>query len=210
MTQLLRPSVRAGLGSARLLLVGLGLVHQRHQQIAVEHRAGHRHQLLHADVEARVLLDALEAEGDHRDLGIARLGQGLAQKRHVIRRAAAAAGLEVDQRDLVRVVPAGLQGVDELADHQNRRVAGVVVHVLQPRGRDLRAGLVQQLHLVAVGAQHADDHLEVHGQHRGHEYGVVLLHFLREGNVIRVHITCPFPPMRPAGCASGCAPRRGW
>ena len=210
MAQPLRPPVRTGLGSTRLHLIGLRLVHQRHQQVAVEHRAGHRHQLLHADVEARVLLDALKAEGDHRNLGIARLGQGLAQKRYVIRRAAAAAGLEVDQRHLVGVVVAGLERVDELADHQNRRVAGVVVHVLQPRGRDLRAGFVQQLHPVAVGAQHAHDHLEVHGQHRGHEYGVVLLHFLCEGNVVCVHITCPFPPMHPAGCASGCAPRRGW
>lgn len=45
------------------------------------------------------------------------------------------------------------------------RVARVVVHVLQPLVHDVRPVVFQNLHVVALLAQHIDDHGEVDGRH---------------------------------------------
>ena len=112
-----------------------------------------------------------------------RLLQRLAQQMDVVGRPAPAPGLEEDEGHPVRVVPAALEGVDELADHQNGGVAGVVMDIFEPRLRDPGPAGLQQLHLVAGALHHLADELEVHGQHIGHQDGVGLFHLLSEDDV---------------------------
>ena len=134
-----RPRLGQFLALARALLIGPHLIDQSHEKVGVEHGVEHVVDHRQRQAEAGVLLDAREAEGDHRHIAVPRLFKRLAQKGDVVRGAAAAAGLEQHQRHLVRVVFAALQGVDELADDEYGRIAGVVVHILEARVADLPA-----------------------------------------------------------------------
>ena len=116
--------------------------------------------------------------------------QRFAQQIDVVAGAAAAAGLGDNQRDLIDVVFAGVQRVEKLADDQQRRHAGVVVHVFEALGHDVWAAVGQQLGVIAVEAEHLDDQRKVELQHVGHEDGVARLpHFAGKFNVIAGH-TC--------------------
>ena len=64
---------------------------------------------------------------------MAALAQGLADERDVVGGTAAAAGLADNHGRLGQVVPTALDGLHDLARHQNRRIADVIVHVAQAR-----------------------------------------------------------------------------
>ena len=78
------------------------------------------------------------------------------------------------------VVLAAFHRVDELADDQDGGEAGVVVDVFLSVIQDALAGGVEHLHLVAHGLDDPHQHGEVHGEHLGHQQGVLLLHLLGE------------------------------
>ena len=135
-----------------------------------------------------MLLNARQAEGDHGDILVARLFQGLAQQGDVVGGPAAAAGLELDHGHLVGIVFSRLQRLHQLADDQNGGITGVVVNIAQARFHHLGAFGFQNFHMVAVGLQNGLDHPEVHGQHIGTENGIaLLLHFLGKGDVVLLH-----------------------
>ena len=96
---------------------------------------------------------------------IARFLQGPADEADVVGGPAAAAGLADDDGDLVRVVLAGQDGLHDLAHHHQRRIAGVVVHVLQPHIHGLLVVVGQHLHVVAGGVEGGLQQLEVDGRH---------------------------------------------
>ena len=79
-----------------------------------------------------------EVQAGHRDTGVARLDQRLAQQMDVVGGTAAAAGLGDEQGRVVEVVLAAVQRIEELADDQQRRIAGVVVDVFQAQLRHMR------------------------------------------------------------------------
>ena len=230
------PGVHQAVGVAGVVLIRGDLVAQGAQHIPVED-AGHRlPQQGQVHLEAAVLFQAREVQAGHRDLGVARLDQGLAQQVDVVGSAAAATGLGDEQGGVVQVVLAAVQRVDELADDQQRRVAGVVVDVFQAQLGHRAAAVAQDLALVALVFQRIFEQPELGDCHVGDEDGVGLLHLLGEFGVMVFH-SCPpifsgrrqagapvppwpppvFPaPVRPArpaprtGCAAGCSPRPGW
>ena len=190
--QLVGEAVRPRLGQffalARALLIGPHLVDQRHEKVGVKHGVEHVVDHRQRQAEAGVLLDAREAEGDHRHIAVPRLFKRLAQKGDVVRGAAAAAGLEQHQRHLLRVVFAALQGVDELTDDEDGRIAGVVVYILEARVADVPPRGGQKLHVVPVVAEDAQKQAKVHRQHVGHENGVSRgLHLRGKGLIGLLH-----------------------
>ncbi len=158
--------------------VGTALIGYHHNQVADQQRIGDLYQHGFGQLKAGVCvgLQTREIERDNRDEPVAVFDQRLAHQMDVVGRAAAAAGLRQDERDLVDIIFAGLDRIQQLADDQQRGVAGVVVHVAQALLRDIRPFGVQKLHVVAEVLHQAAHQAELHGQHVGHKDGVVLAH----------------------------------
>ena len=146
---------------------------------AVGQRQGH--------LEAAVLLEAREVEAGHRDIGVACLDQRLAEQMDVVGGTAAAARLGDEQGRMLEVIFAAVQRIEELADDQQRRIAGVVVDVFQAQLRHSAAAVAQYLALVAVVAQGVSQQTELGNGHVGDEDGVGLLHLRGEFRVIVFH-----------------------
>ena len=114
---------------ALMHLVGLALVAQRHDQIAVENAGKGLAGQLERELKAAVFFQAGKIQACHGHLRIARLHQCLAQQVDIVAGAAAAAGLGDQQRRAVQIILAAVQRIQELADHQKGRIAGVVVNI---------------------------------------------------------------------------------
>ena len=177
--QLLGPAIYHGVGGARLHLIGADLVGYPHDQVAVHHTVYQLADQVHAQAEARVLLQA-EGDGDHGDIVHPRLGQGLPQQMDIVAGPAAAAGLGDEQGHLVGVIAPVLNGIHKLADDQQGGVAGVVVDIFQPLVHHRPPLVVQLVHVIALQLQQLAEHAEVDGQHLGHQNGILLLHLLGE------------------------------
>ena len=106
-------------------------VQNAHEDIAVENRHERLYDQFRSHLKAAVLLDALEGDAEHRDVPEAGFFHGPANEADVIRRTASASGLEHRHSASGLVISAGGQSADDLADDDDRRVARVVVHVLQ-------------------------------------------------------------------------------
>ena len=182
------PFFNQRVGRALFQLVGARLVGDAHDAVAVDQRRDDLAHQRQGQLEAGGAFKAAHVDGDDRHLLKPRLFERLAQQIDVVAGAAAAAGLGDDQRDLVDVVFAGVQRVEELADDQQRGHAGVVVHIFKALGHDVRAAVGQQLGVVAVEAEHLDDQGKVKFQHVGHKDGVARLpHLAGKFNVIAGH-----------------------
>ena len=218
--QLVVPVINERVRLAFFELIRPGLVGDVHDAVAVDQR---RHDLTderQRELEAGGAFQTAHVDGDDRNLREPGLFERLAQQVDVVAGAAAAAGLRDGERDAVQVVFAGVQRVDELANDQQRGHAGVVVNVLEALALDVRAAVVEHLHVIAVQAQHFFQQGKVEFQHVGHEDGVAgLAHFTGKLDMLAGHGLTPFrrrcqaPPAdrwRQRASAGGCAPRRGW
>ena len=190
--QTLHPAVHHPVGRAGLVLVRGDLVAQGRQHIPVEdegHRPAGQGQ---GHLETAVLFQAREVQAGYRDLGIARLDQGLAQQVDVVGSPAAAARLGDQQGGVVQVVFAAVQGVQKLADDQQRRVTGVVVDVFQPQLGHGAAAVAQDLALIAVELQRVLQKPELGHRHVGDQNGVGALHLRGKFGILVFH---GLPPM---------------
>ena len=184
--QLLGPGVHQGVAGAGGDLVGLSLVFQQHQQVPVGQGGNGLADHGQGDLKAGVGLQAGQVQRDHWDKVQPILFQGFPQQVDVVGGPAPAAGLGHDQGHLVQVVLAAVQGVHQLADGQQRRVAGVVVHVFEAFIHNLPAGGAQQVHMVAEAFQHVFDQLKVDGRHVGGDDGVLFFHLPGEFHPVLV------------------------
>ena len=176
--------------------------------------AGRRRALFHL-IGLRLGLQCRQAQGDDRHMAQPRLLQGLAQQVDVVGGPAAAAGLGDDEGGVVQVVLPGAQGVQELADNKQRRVAGVVVDIFQAQFADLAAAVLQQLAGVARLLHHRRQNAELHRGHVRDQNFMGLFHLRSKLWILhRFHILMPpFASVRPGrrkGSAGGCAPRPNW
>ncbi len=89
---------------------------------------------------------------------------------------AAAAGLGDEQRGMLQIILAAVQRVQKLADDQQRRIAGIVVDILQAQLCHGTAAVAQHLALVALVAQCVLQQSELGNGHVGDEDGMGLLH----------------------------------
>ena len=195
-------------------LVGGGLVAQSHDQIAVEDGGDGLAGNGQIHLEAGVLLKAREVQAGHGNVAVACPVQRLAQQMDVVGGAAAAAGLGDEQGGVIQVILAALQSVQKLADDQQGRVAGVVVHILQAQLRHLTAAVAQHFHMIALIFQRRRQHGKMQGQHVGNQDGVGLFHLLSKTGIIGFHRVIPpfvlFRPVQQTGCGFGCLPHPGW
>ena len=166
-------------------LVRAAAVEHLHHHVAKEHRVDCLLKQRRRQLKAGVVLAKRHGrKRDHRDLGVAALAQGLADERDVVGGTAAAAGLADDHGRLGQVVPTALDRFHDLARHQDRRVADVVVHVAQTRLDGVVIGRGQQLQVVAGTAEHLFDQVKVDRCHLRAQDGVALVaHLLGKGNL---------------------------
>ena len=115
---------------------------------------------------------------------MAALAQGLADECDVVGGTAAAAGLADNHGCLGQVVSTALDGLHDLAGHQNGRIADVVVHIAQAGLDGIVIGRGQQLQVVAGTAEYLFDKVEVDRRHLRAQDGVALVaHLLGEGHL---------------------------
>ena len=163
-------------GAALLDLVRAHAHQAFEQQVADDQRLDGAVQQRGRGLEARVVLEALRGQRDDRHLRVAGVDQRLADQAEVVRRAAHAAGLRDGERHMVGIVLALDDGVDELADDHDRRVAGVIVDVLEAEFDVLAARGLEDVELVSAGADDRLDQRHVDRAHLGADDRVVLLH----------------------------------
>ena len=107
--------------------------------------------------------------------------EGTTDEANVVRRTAAATRLGHDDRSVIEVVLSRVQRIHDLTDHDDGRVAGIVVHVLETRIDRCPVCVVQNFDLITAGADGRLDQLEVDRGHLRAEDGVALvLHVLRK------------------------------
>ena len=172
-------------GGTGRCLVRAAAVEHLHHHVAKEHRIDcllkQRRRNLKAGV---VLAERHGRKRDHRNLGVAALAQGLADERDVVGGTAAAAGLADDHGRLGQVVPTALDGLHDLARHQDRRIANIVVHVAQAGLDGIVVSRGQQFQVIASTAEHLFDQVKVDRRHLRAQDGVALLaHLLGKGHL---------------------------
>ena len=172
-------------GSTGRGLVRAAAVEHLHHHVAKEHRVDCLLKQRRRNLKAGIVLAERHCrKRDHRNLGVAALAQGLADECDVVGSSAAATGLADDHGRLGQIVPAALDGLHNLARHQNRRVANVVVYVAQTGLDGVVIGRGQQLQVVAGTAEHLFDQVEVDRCHLRAQDGVALVaHLLGKGHL---------------------------
>ena len=133
-------------------------------------------------VEAGVVLDALDGQRDDGHLRVSGVAQALTQQGRVVAGAAHAARLRDADGGAVGVRAPGDELVEELTDDDDRRVARVVVDVLQADFHGGAARVLQDAHLQARGREQRGEEAEVDRGHLGGQDLVAgLAHLLGEG-----------------------------
>ena len=114
-------------------------------------------------------------------MGVSRLLQRPADKADIVGRAAAASGLADDDGQMVCVVVPGEDGVHNLSDHDEGRIACVVVHIFQPHVHCLAVVVGKHLDFVSRSLERRLQKLEVDGRHLGAEDGMGFAHLFGKG-----------------------------
>ena len=172
-------------GGTGRCLVRAAAVEHLHHHVTKEHRVDcllkQRRRNLKAGV---VLAERHGRKRDYRNLGVTALAQCLADECDVVGGTAAAAGLADNHGGLGQVVPTALDGLHNLARHQDRRVANVVIHIAQAGLDGVVIGRGQQLQVVASTTEHLFDQVKVDRRHLRAQDGVALLaHLLGKGHL---------------------------
>ena len=176
------PVLEQVVGRAWLNLVGARAVERHHEQVAVAQRVHSLQQHLRRDLEAGVhLAQVFERKRDNRNMAKAGGFECFADERDVVGGAAATAGLRNEHGQLVGVVAPRGNGFHNLACDQDRRIANVVVHVLQARVHSAVVDARQQIDVVAKALENGHEQLEVVRSHlRGQNRVARFLHLLGE------------------------------
>ena len=174
------PALQELLGGAGDRLVGAHPQQAGVEGVANDDAAQHAHPHGGGELEPGVGLDPLQGDGHYRHLRVPGLAQALAQHGGVVGGPAHAAGLGDGHHAAVGVVGAVGEGANELADHHNRREAGVVVDVAQPHLQVRPGRGLQELDPVAQASHEGYQRPEVDRAHLRHEDGVGGTHLARE------------------------------
>ena len=137
--------------------------------------------MANSDLEAGVVFQSLNGKCNDRDLRISSVAQTLTQQCGVVRCAAHSAGLRDADCGLIGIRSTRYEFVDQLTDDNDRRVAGVVVDVLQARFHGLAAGVLKDSHIQPRTPEQGLEETEVDGRHlRGKDFVSRIAHFLGE------------------------------
>ena len=151
------PLLVQGVRAARLNLIRADAVQAFHQQITVDERLAGTFQHRRRGFESRIAFQPLETQRDDRNLRVSGVNQRLADQAVIVRGTAHAAGLGNGERHMVGIVFALDDGVHQLADNHDRRIAGVIVDVFEAGFDVLVAGVFEHVELVSSGADDGFD-----------------------------------------------------
>ena len=79
--------------------------------------------------------------------------QSTADKTDIVGRAAAAPGLADDNRQMIGVIISGKDGVHNLSDNDQRRLAGIIVYIFKPHVHGLTVVVRKHFDLVSCGSE---------------------------------------------------------
>ena len=96
---------------------------------------------------------------------------------------------------MLQIICAAFQGMHQLPDGKQCRIAGVVVDIFQSGVNDRLAIGVEQLHMIAVGVEQRPKQLKMQRRHVGNENCVILLHFLGKADLwfVGAHVSINRP-----------------
>ena len=114
---------------AGLFFVGAHMINTAHENIAEDCTEGRTGQKVCIQFKSGVCLNAAHVDGNDRNVFHTGFFQCTADEADVVCCTAAAAGLGDNNRNLVQVIFTGKQGIHDLTDNTQGRIAGVVVDV---------------------------------------------------------------------------------
>ena len=152
---------------AGFVLIRLSLAAKGNEQIPIKDAGNRLAQQRQGQRQAAVLLKAGEIERCNGDIPVTSLDQCLAQQFDVIGGTASAARLGDKQRRVVKVILAGIERINKLADDEQRRVAGIIVDVFQPKLCHLAAAVAKDLNVIALTFQCGLNEPELGDSHIG-------------------------------------------
>ena len=114
---------------AGLFFVGAHMINTAHENIAEDCTEGRTGQKVCIQFKSGVCLNAAHVDGNDRNVFHTGFFQCTADETDVVGCTAAAAGLGDNNRNLVQVIFTGKQGIHDLTDNTQGRIAGVVVDV---------------------------------------------------------------------------------
>ena len=135
--------------------------------------------MANSDLEAGVVFQPLNGKRNDRDLRISSVAQTLTQQCGVVRCAAHSAGLRNADCGLIGICAPRHKFVDQLTDDNDRRVAGVIVDVLQARFHGLATRVLKHSHVQSRAPEQRLQEAEVNRRHlRGKDFVSRIAHFL--------------------------------
>ncbi len=161
--------------------IGADAVQALHEHIAEYAGEPKTDERLEIYLESWIRLETGEVCADDRNLLHTGLFKSTADKADVIRCTAHTAGLRHDDGSPVRIVFAGFKSFHELAHDTQRRIAGIVVHVLETVVNGTLRRIAEDHKIVADRPHGRFDELEMDRGHLRAEDGVAfLIHFFGE------------------------------
>ena len=137
--------------------------------------------MANSDLETGVVFQSLNGKRNDRNLRISRIAQALTQQCGVVRCSAHSAGLRDADCGLIGIRSTRHKFVNELTDDDDRRVAGVVVDVLQACFHGLTAGVLKDSNIEPRAPEQGLEEAEVDRRHlRGKNFISRIAHFLSE------------------------------
>ena len=190
------PLLEQRVGGSRNGLVRAHAVDDFHQDVAVHHGLQDLKSHLHGVVHARVLLHAARIDRNDRNLRIAHVLQGLPDKADVVRRTAAASGLDHEDRQLIHIVLTRSDLIQDLSRDDHGRVAGVVIYILHAHVQNVLALRTHQHHVIAAGPHGRLEEVEMRLDHAVAQDRVLLVLHLLGVELPLVVRDLPLAPLR--------------
>ena len=136
------------------------------------------------ELKARITFQFAQVKRNYRNLLHPRFGKRTTDKRDVVGSTASAAGLCDDDRDFVQVIIAGKQRIHDLADDDQRRIACIVIHILQSDIDRILIVVGQHFQMIPSGVERSLQKRKVHRRHLRAEDSVILLHLFGKDHTI--------------------------
>ena len=135
-------------------LIGAHAVYAAHHDVTKDYSISRPGDELEIELEARILLKSGHIDRDNGNLAHAGFCQCPADKTDVVGGTAAAAGLGHQNRGPVQIIFTGVKCLHDLSHHEEGRITGVVIDILEAE-IDCPAIIVGQDHEIVAAGTHS-------------------------------------------------------
>lgn len=169
------------------LFVGAHPVDAAHKDVSKYQAVDSTHRKSRRNFKSWVFLQTAQIDGDDRDVRAARFFEGTPDKSDIIAGSASAACLGNQHGDFVQVIFAGLNGLHNLSYHDQRRVAGVIIDILQADVHGLAVICFSENFQVITGSVEGRfDQVKMDRGHLRTENRITLTHFFCKDHPVDV------------------------